>query len=80
MTTAFICAACGAQYPPSDAPPTGCAICLDERQYVGWGGQRWTTLEELQGEQSADIREEEPGFTAIGATPGCALTPRALLL
>ena len=29
------------------APRDDCPICLDERQYVGWDGQQWTTLAEL---------------------------------
>jgi hypothetical protein len=78
--TAFICATCGAQCPPSAEPPPECPICLDERQYVGWGGQRWTTLEELRAEQRADVREEEPGLTGIGSSPGFAISQRALLL
>ena len=44
---AYICVTCGTQYPPSGDPPMGCPICLDERQYVGWDGQQWTTLAEL---------------------------------
>ena len=47
---AFICTACGTQYPPSDAPPTQCMICEDERQYVPPGGQSWTTLAALAGQ------------------------------
>jgi hypothetical protein len=41
---AFICTTCGTQYPGSDAPPPGCTICLDERQYVNLLGQAWTML------------------------------------
>jgi hypothetical protein len=80
MATAFICSTCGAQFPPSAEPPAGCAICLDERQYVGWDGQEWTTLEELRASRSADIRTEEPGLTGIGSTPGFAIGQRALLV
>lgn len=80
MATAFICATCGAQHTPSAEPPAGCAICLDERQYVGWDGQAWTTLEELRAEHGADIRPEEPGLTGIGSKPGFAIGQRALLL
>jgi hypothetical protein len=80
MASAFICVTCGAQYPSSAEPPAECPICLDERQYVGWGGQRWTTLEELRAEQRADVREEEPGLTGIGSSPGFAISQRALLL
>ena len=44
---AWICVTCGNQYPPSTTPPPSCAVCLDERQYVGWGGQLWTTQAEI---------------------------------
>src|SRR5690348_15496642 len=40
---AFICMTCGAQFAATPEPPTRCPICDDERQYVGHGGQRWTT-------------------------------------
>jgi hypothetical protein len=78
--TAYVCATCGAQYPPAAGPPTECAICVDERQYVGWDGQRWTTLEELRADHRADVREEEPGLTGIGSTPAFAIGQRALLV
>ena len=45
---AFICSACGTQYPPSDAPPVQCPVCEDERQYIPPEGQSWTTLERLR--------------------------------
>jgi Metallo-beta-lactamase superfamily len=78
--TAFICVTCGSQHSPSAQPPAECAICTDERQYVGHGGQRWTTLAELRREHRADIREEEPGLTGIGSTPSFAIGQRALLV
>jgi len=46
--SAFICSACGTQYPPSDAPPAQCPVCEDERQYIPPEGQSWTTLERLR--------------------------------
>ncbi|MDQ6898709.1 MAG: MBL fold metallo-hydrolase, partial [Candidatus Dormibacteraeota bacterium] len=55
-------------------------MCQDERQYVGWEGQLWTTLDELRQQHQADIREEEPGLTGIGMKPGFAIGQRALLL
>jgi hypothetical protein len=78
--TAWICATCGAQYPPTAAAPAECAICVDERQYVGHGGQRWTTLAELRAAHRADIREEEPGLAGIGSAPSFAIGQRALLV
>jgi hypothetical protein len=80
MESAFICVTCGAQYPPSAEPPAECAICLDERQYVGWDGQEWTTLAELRETHRADIRAEEPGLTGIGSEPDFAIGQRALLV
>jgi hypothetical protein len=40
----FICTTCGTQFAEADHPPAECKICIDERQYVGWQGQQWTSL------------------------------------
>jgi len=77
---AFICITCGTQYPPSDEPPPQCPICSDERQYVGHGGQRWTTMDELQREHRNRIEEQEPGLVGIGTDPTFAIGQRALLV
>ena len=58
--------------------PDACPICLDERQYVGLGGQRWTTLEELRSERRCDIREDS-GYLGIGVAPELAIGQRLLL-
>jgi hypothetical protein len=76
----FICATCGTQFPESAAPPDACPICQDERQYVGWNGQQWTTLEELRAKHTDTLRTEEPGLTGIGSTPRFAIGQRALLV
>jgi hypothetical protein len=78
--TPFICTTCGTQFAPSAAPPQHCPICLDERQYIGWEGQEWTTLAQLQAEHRADICLLEPGLYGIGASPSFAIGQRALLL
>jgi glyoxylase-like metal-dependent hydrolase (beta-lactamase superfamily II) len=79
--THFICMTCGAQHADSgDQPPAACAICQDERQYVGWQGQRWTTLAELQAGHRIEMREEEPNLTGLAAQPGFAIGQRALLV
>ena len=78
--TNFICATCGTQFPASDTPPEHCPICEDERQYIGWQGQQWTTLAELQATRRNEIKEEEPGLTGIGTTPSFAIGQRALLV
>lgn len=78
---AFICATCGVQQSPSDAPPERCPICEDERQYVRQGGQRWTTLDELASAgHRIDVRELEPDLCGVGVTPSVAIGQRALLV
>lgn len=73
-----ICATCGVQYPE---PREDCVVCLDERQYVGWGGQRWTTLAELRrAGHHGRIEAEGPGVTGVGADPPTAIGQRALLV
>src|SRR5438445_8011714 len=46
--TFYICETCGAQLDESKEPPSACSICTNDRQYVGWEGQRWTTLEKMR--------------------------------
>jgi hypothetical protein len=77
---AWICLTCGVQHEDTEEPPGGCAICQDERQYVGWGGQRWTTRAELLESRANDVREEEPGLLGIGVEPPVAIGQRALLV
>jgi hypothetical protein len=77
---AFICTACGTQYPPAEGPPSGCAICEDERQYVPPSGQGWTTQEELAVKHVNAWREHEPGVIGIGTQPSFAIGQRALLV
>lgn len=77
----FICLTCGVQHAESAAPPADCAICLDERQYVGWAGQRWTTLAELQaGERRNELVEQEPGLVSLRTVPRFGIGQRALLV
>lgn len=77
----FICTTCGTQYAPAGSPPEGCPICLDERQYVGYGGQRWTTLAQMKAEGRTNLVETmEPGLTSIRTTPAFAIGQHALLI
>jgi len=76
---AYICATCGVQYPPSTEPSERCDICEDERQYVGWSGQRWTTLDDLRRNHDNEIRDDL-GLTGIGTKPAFAIGQRALLV
>ena len=74
-----ICATCGVQFSPSADAPQRCPICEDERQYVGWGGQRWTTLEELRLKHHNDLRDDM-GLVGVGIEPSFAIGQRALLV
>jgi hypothetical protein len=76
----YICATCGTQFAETDAPPTHCPICEDERQYIGWQGQQWTTLAALQAERHNEIKEVEPKLIGIGTQPSFAIGQRALLV
>jgi hypothetical protein len=77
---AWICATCAVQQPESAEPPRHCPICEDERQYVGWQGQRWTTREELLAGHRSVLREEEPDLLGVGVEPAVAIGQRALLV
>ncbi len=68
------------QYAPRKTPPEHCPICEDERQYVGWNGQQWTTIEELVAEGRRNVIEDlEPGFFQIATRPQVAIGQRALI-
>jgi hypothetical protein len=75
---AFICIACGTQFPESETPPALCLICEEERQYVPPGGQSWTTLTALSQSHPNGFRDYEKDVLGIGA--GFAIGQRALLL
>ncbi len=77
---AFVCVTCGTQFPESAAPPAHCPICEDERQFVGYGGQQWTTLADLRRSHRNEIVAQEPGLTAIETTPAFAVGERAFVL
>jgi glyoxylase-like metal-dependent hydrolase (beta-lactamase superfamily II) len=77
---AFICVTCGTQFAPTAEEPLGCPICLDERQYVGPDGQKWTTMAELARDHGNRIEEIEAGFHGIATEPSFAIGQRALLV
>lgn len=76
----YICTTCGVAYAESEAPPDVCSICDEERQYVNWHGQQWTTLGELRHDYANVVRREGPGITGIGTEPSFAIGQRALLV
>ncbi|GII59608.1 hypothetical protein Pth03_79970 [Planotetraspora thailandica] len=78
MNVLPICVTCGVQYA---GPREDCPICEDERQYVGWDGQRWTSLEELAAAGHRTLIEEEgPDVIGVGTTPSTGIGQRALLV
>lgn len=76
----YLCTTCGTQYEKTEAPPEECLICEDERQYVNWQGQQWTTMEEMQTSYSNTLRQLEPNLYGISIDPPFAIRQRALLV
>ena len=76
----YICATCGVQFSASEQSAERCAVCEDERQYIGWNGQRWTTLDEIQQGYHNIYKNPEPDLTEIGTEPVFAIGQRALLI
>jgi hypothetical protein len=74
----YICTTCGVQYAESVLPPEHCAICEDERQYVGWAGQTWTTLKDLQRTHSNRLDVEARELISLVTEPKFAIGQRAL--
>jgi hypothetical protein len=79
MTRCYICATCGVQFGPTASEPQHCAICDDERQYVGWSGQRWTSLDDLRQGHRNEVRDDL-GLVGIATEPSFAIGQRALLV
>lgn len=77
---AWVCSTCGMQHAPSSTPPATCAICVDERQYLGPGGQQWTTVAALQRTHRNVLTAEEPGLLSIRTEPRFAIGQRAFLV
>jgi hypothetical protein len=73
-----ICLTCGVQY---SSEPQVCKICSDERQYVGWKGQEWTTIAGLRtaGHRGV-VRPEAHGLHGVGAEPAVGIGQRGLVV
>lgn len=73
-----VCVTCGTQYPDVEHRDD-CPICLDERQFVGWDGQRWTTSAEIAVDH--EIRfEDAAGVMTLQLSPRFAIGQRAFLI
>ena len=77
--SSHICRTCGVWYPPSDDPPSHCAICEDDRQYVPQGGQQWLVPAELKAKHTNRI-EDDDGVLGIGMRPSFAIDQRCVLV
>ena len=63
--------------------PAACAICADERQFVGvggHGGQRWATTGEVAAGHHNEVAEEEPGLVGLVPRPRLGIGQRVLLV
>lgn len=76
---AWVCETCGVQAQASATPPADCPICLDERQYVGWAGQRWLRPDILRRQQEIVFTVED-GVQTLALRPGVAINQRAFLI
>lgn len=74
-----ICAACGTQYADTATPPASCGICTDERQYVGWTGQAWTTRGLLAADHQVRLADDD-GVLGLDLAPAFAIGQRALFV
>ena len=75
-----ICITCGTQFGNTDGPPQRCPLCEDDRQFVNWEGQQWTTLDQLRNTHCNRVETEGPNIIGIGTEPSFAIGQRALLV
>ena len=77
----YICSTCGVQYKDAQRPPTKCKICSNDRQYVGWDGQHWTTLNGMRGEGFKNvITPIRRGLHQIVTKPSFGIGQRGFLV
>jgi hypothetical protein len=74
----WLCATCGVEHAEASGV---CAICSDERQWVPAGGQRWTTIAELEraGHQTV-VSELERDLFGITVEPKVGIGHQAHLV
>jgi hypothetical protein len=76
----YVCVTCGIQFAATAKEPDSCPICQDERQYVGHGGQKWTTLAEYRKTHKNVFAKEEEGLHTIHPEPKAGIGQRAFLV
>ncbi|NEM99285.1 MBL fold metallo-hydrolase [Pontibacter sp. BT327] len=75
-----ICATCGTRYATSKTATDTCPICTDERQYVGDGGQTWTSYNNLAKGHSIKIAKLQENLYELKITPDFAIGQKAHLV
>lgn len=75
----ILCATCGVE--TAEPLPETCVICADERQWVPFHGQIWTSTEELAAAgMRIDVVEEEPGAWGLTSDPAVGIGQRSILV
>jgi hypothetical protein len=76
----YVCITCGIQFKETDGPPKACPVCEDERQYVGWDGQQWTTLPDMKGKFRNVVKQQEKDLCSILTQPKIGIGQRAFVV
>lgn len=77
----WICATCAVETAGLPEPPTQCAICEDDRQWVPAEGQQWTTLTALQDKGTRiTITEVEPDLWGLHAEPSVGIGQQTMVV
>ncbi|KAL3687356.1 hypothetical protein R1sor_013665 [Riccia sorocarpa] len=77
----WICEACGLQFAPNSNTPLECHVCVDNRQFIPRGGQKWAKQEHLKRQGCRNMyQKHEPGLYGIGTVPKFAIGQRAFLV
>ena len=61
-------------------PPATCALCEDERQFVGWRGQQWAPPEELRQRHDNHLEVLEENLFSLETRPALGIGQRALVV
>lgn len=77
--TCHVCGTCATQFADSPRPPPVCPICEDDRQYVGWNGQQWTTAEAIADRHAIRIGDDD-GVRGYDITPVFGIPQRMALI
>ncbi|HSC38652.1 MAG TPA: hypothetical protein VLD19_12295 [Chitinophagaceae bacterium] len=75
-----ICITCGTQFTPGLPLPALCPVCEDDRQYIGAGGQQWTSLPALSDKYSVLFKKINEHLYELTMTPAFAIGQRAFLI